>query len=80
MIRWINFPENGLAIRQVSAQFVELCRQLGLFSRAIAAVDGSRFKAHDRNKPRRRASQSVFKRPRPFSVLRCDIRDWRFMR
>jgi len=37
--------DHGLAIRQVSAQFVELCRQMGLFSRAIAAVDGSKFKA-----------------------------------
>lgn len=37
--------DHGPAIRQVSAQFVELCRQLGLFSQAIVAIDGSKFKA-----------------------------------
>lgn len=37
--------DHGPAIRQVSAQFVEVCRQLGLFSRAIVAIDGSKFKA-----------------------------------
>jgi len=37
--------DHGLAIQKVSAQFVEVCRQLGLFSRAIVAIDGSKFKA-----------------------------------
>jgi transposase len=37
--------DHGPAIQKVSAQFVELCRQLGLFSRAIVAIDGSKFKA-----------------------------------
>ena len=27
------------------AQFVVLCRQLGLFTRAVVAIDGSKFKA-----------------------------------
>lgn len=36
--------DHGPAIQKVSAQFVELCRQLGLFSRAIVAIDGSKFK------------------------------------
>ncbi|WP_373006527.1 IS1182 family transposase [Hyphomonas sp.] len=41
-----NFRKDyGPAIQKVSAQFVELCRQLGLFSRAIIAVDRSKFKA-----------------------------------
>ncbi len=44
--------ENGAAIRKVCAQFVGLCRQLGLLAAASVAVDGSKFKAvnnRDRN-------------------------------
>ena len=37
--------DNGPAIRAVCAQFVVLCRQLGLFTRAVIAIDGSKFKA-----------------------------------
>ena len=37
--------DNGAAIRAVCSQFVMLCRQLGLFTRAIVAIDGSKFKA-----------------------------------
>jgi transposase len=37
--------DNGAAIRAVCAQFVVLCRQLGLFTRAMVAIDGSKFKA-----------------------------------
>ena len=37
--------DNGVAIRAASAQFVVLCRQLSLFTRAVVAVDGSKFKA-----------------------------------
>src|SRR6266851_3412927 len=37
--------DNGAAIRAVCRQFVELCRQLGLFTRAVIAIDGSKFKA-----------------------------------
>jgi len=37
--------DNGLAIRKACAQFVMLCRQLNLFSRAVVAIDGSKFKA-----------------------------------
>jgi transposase len=36
---------NGVAIRAVCSQFVALCRQLGLFTRAVVAIDGSKFKA-----------------------------------
>ena len=36
---------NGPAIRQVCAQFVELCRQMGLLAKASVAIDGSKFKA-----------------------------------
>ena len=37
--------DNGPAIQAVCAQFVDLCRELGFFVRAIAAIDGARFKA-----------------------------------
>jgi len=37
--------DNGAAIRAVCAQFVVLCRQLGLFTRAAVTIDGSKFKA-----------------------------------
>ena len=44
--------ENGPAIRKVCSQFVVLCRKMGLFTEAIVAIDGSKFKAvnnRDRN-------------------------------
>src|SRR5256885_8886575 len=37
--------DNGEAIRSVCRQFVVLCRSLNLFSEAIVAIDGSKFKA-----------------------------------
>src|SRR5664279_1099120 len=37
--------DNGPAIRQVCRQFVELSRQIGLFTEATVAIDGSKFKA-----------------------------------
>jgi hypothetical protein len=36
---------NGKSIRDVCRQFVVLCQQLGLFSEALVAIDGSKFKA-----------------------------------
>src|SRR5713101_6507065 len=36
--------DNGDAIRAVCSQFVVLCRQLGLFTRGVVAIDGSKFK------------------------------------
>ena len=44
--------ESGKAIRNVCRQFVLLCRQLNLFTEAMVAIDGSKFKAvnnRDRN-------------------------------
>ncbi|VTU17291.1 IS1182 family transposase [Variovorax sp. RA8] len=44
--------DNGAGIRNVCRRFVALCRDLKLFSHAIAAIDGSKFKAvnsRDRN-------------------------------
>src|SRR6202047_699237 len=37
--------ENGPAIKKVCAQFVALCRQMGLLAKASVAIDGSKFKA-----------------------------------
>ena len=37
--------DNGAAIRAVCAQFVGLCRRLKLFTHAVVAIDGSKFKA-----------------------------------
>jgi len=44
--------DNGAAIRASCRRFVELCRRLELFTHAVAAIDGSKFKAvnaRDRN-------------------------------
>jgi transposase len=43
---------NGFAIRTVCARFIVICCQLGLFSHAVAAIDGAKFKgvnSRDRN-------------------------------
>ena len=37
--------DNGGAIKKVCARFVELCRRMGLLSKASVAIDGSKFKA-----------------------------------
>src|ERR671913_183066 len=37
--------DNGPAIRAACAQFIGLCRKLNLFTRAVVALDGSKFKA-----------------------------------
>ncbi|HZZ17510.1 MAG TPA: transposase, partial [Candidatus Sulfotelmatobacter sp.] len=44
--------DNGGAIRQVCARFIILCREMKLFTEAMVAIDGSKFKAvnnRDRN-------------------------------
>jgi transposase len=44
--------DNGKGIRNACRRFVELCRELKLFSQAVVAIDGSKFKAvntRDRN-------------------------------
>src|ERR1700758_3111029 len=49
--------DNGPAIRAACRRFVELCRKVGLFAHAVAAIDGSRFKAvNTRDKNFTRAS------------------------
>src|SRR3974377_1845965 len=37
--------DSGPAIKQVCAQFIELCRQMGLLTTPMVAIDGSKFKA-----------------------------------
>jgi transposase len=37
--------DNGPAIRKVCAEFVELCRSIGLFKQSLVPIDGSKFKA-----------------------------------
>ena len=39
--------DNGPAIQAACAQFVVLCRQIGLLAGGVVAVDGSRFKANN---------------------------------
>jgi transposase len=49
--------DNGPAIRAACRQFIVLCRQLDLFAHAVAAIDGSKFKAvNTRDKNFTRAS------------------------
>ena len=37
--------DNGVALRNVCARFVELCREMGLLATSSVAIDGSKFKA-----------------------------------
>jgi transposase len=65
--------DNGAAIRMVCSQFVVLCRQLGLFTRAVVAIDGSKFKAvNNRDKTIRwPRSPDGWNRLRPASRVTC---------
>jgi transposase len=72
--------DNGRAIRQVCARFVELCRQMGLLVNASVAIDGSKFKAvnnRDRNftraKVERRRAQLEQSVARYLSQLATDV-------
>lgn len=54
--------DNGAAIRQVCREFVVLCRRLDLFSQALVAIDGSKFKAvnnRDRNYTRAKLQRRI---------------------
>lgn len=37
--------DNGSAIKKVCGQFVMLCKQMGMFTESVIAIDGSKFKA-----------------------------------
>ena len=41
----VRISDNGKGIRSVCRRFVVLCRDLKLFSQAMVAIDGSKFKA-----------------------------------
>lgn len=54
--------DNGPAIRAVCTQFVTVCRQLNLFTQAIVAIDGSKFKAvnnRDKNFTRAKVQKRI---------------------
>src|SRR6202051_3599802 len=54
--------DNGPAIRAVCTQFVTLCRRLNLFTQAIVAIDGSKFKAvnnRDKNFTRAKVQKRI---------------------
>jgi transposase len=51
--------DNGKAIRQVCARFIDLSREMGLLTTASVAIDGSKFKAvNNRDKNFTRAKVS----------------------
>jgi transposase len=58
-----DFPkDNDAAIRQVCREFVLLCRRLDLFSQALVAIDGRKFKAvnnRDRNYTRAKVQRRL---------------------
>ena len=54
--------DNGAAIRKVCREFVVVCRRLDLFSQALVAIDGSKFKAvnnRDRNYTRAKVQRRI---------------------
>jgi transposase len=56
--------DNRKAIRRVCREFVEVCRELDLFSQRLVAIDGSKFKAvnsRDKNFTRKSVKQRIKK-------------------
>jgi transposase len=54
--------DNGPSIRKVCAQFVALCREIGLLTTASVAIDGSKFKAvnnRDKNYTRAKMERRI---------------------
>ena len=54
--------DNGPAIRKVCARFIQLCREMQLFTEGLVAIDGSKFKAvnnRDRNFTRQKIKSRV---------------------
>ena len=66
--------DNGKGIRNVCRHFVVLCRELKLFSQAIVAIDGSKFKAvnnRDRNFTPPRSNSVQQQIERALSAIWC---------
>ncbi len=70
--------DHGQAIRKACREFIALCRQLNLFSQAVVAIDGSKFKAvnnRDKNltrgKLKRRMEQIDKAIDRYFAQMDC---------
>src|SRR6202048_921701 len=55
--------DNGPVIRAPCRRFIDLCRRLDLFSHAVAAIDGSKFKAvnaRDKNFTRAKLKKRMY--------------------
>src|SRR5215813_1188816 len=64
---------NGMAIRTVCAQFVGVCRRLKLFTHAVVAIDGSKFKAVNNRDKNYTVARSLvgYSSSRPASRITC---------
>ncbi len=63
--------DNGAGIRNVCRRFVALCRDLKLFSQALVAIDGSKFKAvntRDKNFTASRSTSASSRSKRAFTA------------
>jgi Transposase domain (DUF772) len=67
--------ENGPAIRAACTQFVTLRRRLNLFTKAIVAIDGSKFKAVD-NRDKNFTRAKVEKRIAQVEAISALRRTW----
>ena len=71
--------DNGPAIGSVCSQFAGLCRELGLFAKAIIAIDGSKFKAvnvRERNHTRGKLKRRMIKLSKAYHAT-CSHWTWR---
>jgi transposase len=64
--------DNGSAIKKVCARFVELCRRMGLLSKASVAIDGSKFKAVN-NRDKNFTSAKIERRRKQFGRERIAV-------
>jgi transposase len=67
--------DNGSAIRKVCRQFVVLCQRLNLFSEAIVAIDGSKFKAVN-NRDKNFTPAKMQRRMAALHVSECGTTVW----
>jgi transposase len=64
--------DNGPAIRAVCGRFIELCRRLNLFTKAVVAIDCSKFKAAN-NRDKLRSDQDLFLGQRTMSTRHVGV-------